>query len=171
MSSPAIQPSLMISLLCRRRPAAPSSLFSPNAVVLVIVVATGGGAGLSVGTKPWQSPALVAIVVISAARHEDQCSSGRHRCIGGEARWRPDKAGSSQPLLPPLTLPPSSWQPLLLLPTPPLQPSVDGWLLCRLLRHLPPNLSSAAFVLIERSSTLSLPAAVPYRQPSPATVL
>jgi hypothetical protein len=51
-----------------------------------------------------------------------------------------------------------------------LKPSVDGWLLCRLLRHLPPDLSSAAFVIV-RSSTLSLPAAGPYRQPLPAAVL
>jgi hypothetical protein len=58
----------------------------------------------------------------------------------------------------------------LLPPTPPLQPSVDGWLLCRLLRRLPPNLSSTAFVIV-RSSTLSPPAAVPYRRPSPAAVL
>ena len=44
------------------------------------------------------------------------------------------------------------------------------WMLCRLLRCLPPDLSSAAFVIV-RSSTLSPPATVPYRQPSPAVVL
>ncbi len=55
-------------------------------------------------------------------------------------------------------LPPSSRQPLLLPPTPPLQPSVDGWLLCCLLRRLPPNLSYTAFLIV-RSSTLSPPAA------------
>jgi hypothetical protein len=72
--------------------------------------------------------------------------------------------------MPPSTFPPSLRQPLLLPPTPPLQPSVDGWLLCHLLRRLPPKLSSATFVIV-RSSTLSPPAAVPYRQPLPAAVL
>ena len=47
---------------------------------------------------------------------------------------------------------------MLLLPMPPLQPSVDGWLLCCLLRRLWPNLSFAAFVIV-RSSTLLPPAA------------
>jgi len=42
--------------------------------------------------------------------------------------------------------------------------------LCRLLRRLQPDLSSAAFIIV-RSSTLSPPAAVPYHQPSPAAVL
>jgi hypothetical protein len=116
----------------------------------------GGPAGL---------PALAAVFFVLAARRED-CR------IGGEGRWRPDKFGSSQPLLPPLSLPQSSRQPQLLPPTLPLQPSVDGWLLCRLLRHLPPDLSSAAFVVvIVRSSTLSPAAAVPYHRPSSATVL
>ena len=78
---------------------------------------------------------------------------------------------SSQPSLPPLPLPPSSRQPLLLPPMPLLQPSVDGWLFCCLLRHLLPYLSSAAFGIV-RSSTLLPPAAIPYgRRPSPAAVL
>jgi hypothetical protein len=52
-----------------------------------------------------------------------------------------------------------------------LQPSVDGWLFCCLLRHLLPYLSSAAFGIV-RSSTLLPPAAIPYgRRPSPAAVL
>ena len=62
---------------------------------------------------------------------------------------------SSQALLPPSHLPPSSRQPLLL---PPLQLSVDGWLLCHLCHCLPPDLSSTAFVIV-RSSTLLPPAA------------
>jgi len=43
-------------------------------------------------------------------------------------------------------------------------------MLCRLLLYLQPDLSSAAFIIV-RSSTLSPPAAVPYRQPLPAAVL
>jgi hypothetical protein len=66
-------------------------------------------------------------------------ASSRRRC---HCRWY------SQPLLPQSLLPPSSRQPLLFPPTPPLQPSVDGWLLCCLLRRLPPNLSSTAFVIV-----------------------
>ena len=48
--------------------------------------------------------------------------------------------------------------------------TINGWLLCHLLRCLPPNLSSAAFVVVQ-SSTLLPPAAVPYCQPLPAAVL
>jgi hypothetical protein len=54
---------------------------------------------------------------------------------------------------------------LLLPPMPLLQPSVDGWLLCRQLRRLPPDLSSAVFVIV-RSSTLS-PSAAGRRPLSP----
>ena len=43
-------------------------------------------------------------------------------------------------------------------------------MLCRLLRRLQPDLSSAAFIIV-RSSTLFPPAVVPYCQPSPAAVL
>ena len=43
-------------------------------------------------------------------------------------------------------------------------------LLCHLLRCLPPDLLSAAFVIV-RLSTLSPSATVPYRRPSPAAVL
>ncbi len=165
------------------------------------------------GTKPWRRTCW------------SSSASGHRRRLGGEARWRPDKAlrraahpamqvvrppaaagqsrrPSSSPWLasvkdtdynndrrvvtssrcrrcccwysqlslPQLPLPLSSRQPLLLPPTPPLQPSVDGWLLCCLLRCLPPNLSSTTFVIVQ-SSTLSPPAAVPYRRPLPAAVL
>ena len=43
-------------------------------------------------------------------------------------------------------------------------------MLCRLLRRLQPDLSSAAFIIV-RLSTLFPPAVVPYCQPSPAAVL
>ena len=51
-----------------------------------------------------------------------------------------------------------------------MQPSVDGWMLCCLLCRLPPDLSSAAFVIV-RLSTLLPPAAIPYRRPLPDAVL
>ena len=87
------------------------------------------------------------------------------RCVVMSLRCRSRRRWSSQASLPILHLPPSSRQPLLLLPTPPLQPSVDGWLLCCLLHCLPPGLSSSAFVIV-RSSTL-LPSAAARRPLSP----
>ena len=49
-------------------------VFGPDAVVLVFVVITGGGAGLLVGTKPWQRISW------------SSSTSGRHPRLGGKAR-------------------------------------------------------------------------------------
>jgi len=54
-------------------------LFGPDAVIVFVVV-TGGGAGLSAGTKPWRRTSW------------SSSASGRHRCLGGEARWQPHEA-------------------------------------------------------------------------------
>ena len=94
------------------------------------------------------------------------------RCVVMSLRCRSRHRWSSQASLPILHLPPSSRQPLLLLPTPPLQPSVDGWLLCCLLRFLPPGLSSSLLLLCDRQHFCRRPPpAVPYRRPLPAAVL
>jgi len=54
-------------------------LFGPDVVVIFVVV-TGSGAGLSAGTKLWR-------------RTSWSSSASGHRCrLGGEGRWRPDEA-------------------------------------------------------------------------------
>jgi len=54
---------------------------SLDAVVLILlIVITGSGAGLSAGTKPWR-------------RTSWSSSTSGHRCsLSGEARWQPDEA-------------------------------------------------------------------------------
>jgi len=54
-------------------------LFGPD-VVVVFVVVTGGGAGLSAGMKPWLRTSW------------SSSASGRCRRLGGEAWWRLDEA-------------------------------------------------------------------------------
>jgi hypothetical protein len=57
------------------------ALAALTVVVVVVIVIAGGGAGLLAGTKPWWRTSW------------SFSASGRRRCLGGEARWRPDKAG------------------------------------------------------------------------------
>ena len=71
-------PPLILFLLWCRRPA-PSLLFGPDAVIVVVII-TGGGAGLPASTEPWRRTSW------------SSSASGRCRRLGGEAWWRPDKS-------------------------------------------------------------------------------